>query len=50
MDNGRTSTRARGTATTATAMVAAMTDEEKRWCLDGDAPFWAGLTYLAEAG
>jgi beta-glucosidase len=31
-------------------MVAAMTDEEKRWCLDGDAPFWAGLTYLAEAG
>ena len=27
-----------------------MTEEEKRWCLDGDAPFWAGLTYLAEAG
>ncbi len=50
MDNGRTSTPARGTTPSAAAMVAAMTDEEKRWCLDGDAPFWAGLTYLAEAG
>jgi beta-glucosidase len=29
------------------AVVAAMTDDEKLWCLDGDAPFWAGLSYLA---
>jgi beta-glucosidase len=50
MDKGRTNTPAEGTATKAADMVAAMTDEEKRWCLDGDAPFWAGLTYLAEAG
>ena len=34
----------------AAAVVAAMTPDEKLWCLDGDAPFWAGLTYLAEAG
>jgi beta-glucosidase-like glycosyl hydrolase len=27
-----------------------MTADEKLWCLDGDAPFWAGLTYLGEAG
>ncbi len=27
-----------------------MTAEEKLWCLDGDAPLWAGLTYLGEAG
>jgi beta-glucosidase len=27
-----------------------MTPDEKRWCLDGDAPFWAGLTYLGESG
>jgi beta-glucosidase len=32
------------------AIVATMTEDEKLWCLDGDAPFWAGLTYLAEAG
>jgi beta-glucosidase len=50
MDNGRTTRPAEGTATKAADMVAAMTDGEKRWCLDGDAPFWAGLTYLAEAG
>jgi beta-glucosidase-like glycosyl hydrolase len=31
-------------------LVAAMTDDEKLWCLDGDAPFWAGLTYLGESG
>jgi beta-glucosidase-like glycosyl hydrolase len=31
-------------------IVAAMTAQEKLWCLDGDAPFWAGLTYLGEAG
>ena len=27
-----------------------MTPEEKLWCLDGDAPFWAGLVYLSEQG
>jgi beta-glucosidase len=27
-----------------------MTEAEKLWCLDGDAPFWAGITYLAEGG
>ena len=27
-----------------------MTPDEKLWCLDGDAPFWAGLTYLSESG
>jgi beta-glucosidase len=34
----------------ARAMVATMTGQEKLWCLDGDAPFWAGLTYLGEGG
>ena len=34
----------------ARATVAAMTPDEKLWCLDGDAPFWAGLTYLGEQG
>ncbi len=32
------------------ATVASMTPDEKLWCLDGDAPFWAGLTYLGEQG
>jgi beta-glucosidase len=27
-----------------------MSKDEKLWCLDGDAPFWAGLGYLAESG
>ena len=31
-------------------IVAGMTTDEKLWCLDGDAPFWAGLTYLSESG
>lgn len=31
-------------------VVAAMTPEERLWCLDGDAPTWAGLTFLAEDG
>jgi beta-glucosidase len=35
---------------TARRTVEAMTDDEKLWCLDGDAPFWAGLTYLGEGG
>ncbi len=34
----------------ARAVVASMTPDEKLWCLDGDAPFWAGLTYLGEGG
>jgi beta-glucosidase len=34
----------------ARALVEAMTDDEKLWCLDGDAPFWAGLTYLGRGG
>jgi beta-glucosidase len=34
----------------ARAVVQTMTDDEKLWCLDGDAPFWAGLTYLGEGG
>jgi len=32
------------------ATVASMTPDEKLWCLDGDAPFWAGLAYLSEQG
>jgi beta-glucosidase len=27
----------------AATLVEAMTAEERRWCLDGDVPFWAGL-------
>jgi beta-glucosidase len=34
----------------ARAMVAKMTDEEKLWCLDGDGPCWAGLSYLNKGG
>ncbi len=30
--------------------MAAMTPDEKLWCLDGDAPFWAGLVYLSKQG
>jgi beta-glucosidase len=39
-----------GAADGARAVVAAMTPDEKLWCLDGDAPFWAGLVYLSEQG
>ena len=35
---------------TASEIVAEMTEDEKLWCLDGDAPFWAGLTYLGQGG
>jgi beta-glucosidase len=31
-------------------LVATMTDDEKLWCLDGDAPAWAGLTFLQGGG
>src|SRR4051812_45338664 len=34
----------------AAALVEAMTDEERRWCLDGDVPFWAGLEDLGVGG
>ena len=34
----------------ARTIVADMTNDEKLWCLDGDAPFWSGLTYLSEQG
>ena len=30
----------------ARSLVAALTREERLWCLDGDAPTWAGLTFL----
>ena len=30
-------------------LVAAMTSEERLWCLDGDAPTWAGLAFLASS-
>lgn len=34
----------------ARAVVAAMTPEERLSCLDGDAPTWAGLGFLADSG
>jgi beta-glucosidase len=34
----------------AAGLVALMTDEERRWCLDGDLPFWAGLGDLGTGG
>lgn len=34
----------------ARALVAAMTPGERLWCLDGDAPTWAGLEYLGGGG
>jgi len=34
----------------AAALVAEMTDDERAWCLDGDVPFWAGLTDLGRGG
>jgi beta-glucosidase len=37
-------------AEAAWAVVAAMTPDERLWCLDGDAPTWAGLGFLAESG
>lgn len=37
-------------ATAAAQVVGAMTDEELLWCLDGDAPTWAGLEFLGRGG
>jgi beta-glucosidase len=34
----------------AAALVETMTPEERLWCLDGDVPFWAGLTDLGGGG
>lgn len=35
-------------ADAARALVARMTPEERLWCLDGDAPTWAGLHFLTQ--
>jgi beta-glucosidase len=37
-------------AAEAAELVAAMTPAERRWCLDGDLPFWAGLSDLGRGG
>lgn len=37
-------------ADAAQRLVEAMTPEERLWCLDGDAPTWAGLAFLGEGG
>lgn len=34
----------------ASQLVATLTADERLWCLDGDAPTWAGLTYLGHDG
>ena len=36
--------------TAARTVVAAMTPDERLWCLDGDLPFWAGLADLGTGG
>jgi beta-glucosidase len=43
---------ASGTAPTeaARALVAALTPDERLWCLDGDGPAWAGLGFLGRDG
>ena len=35
-------------ADVARALVAALTPEERLWCLDGDAPTWAGLGFMTK--
>ena len=37
-------------AAAAKALVASLTPHERLWCLDGDAPTWAGLKFLGEGG
>ena len=45
------STRSTGTPTAAAAaLVATLSEYEKLWCLDGDAPTWAGLKFLGGDG
>jgi beta-glucosidase len=34
----------------AEALVAAMTEQERRWCLDGDHPFWAAIGEMGAGG
>ena len=34
----------------ASVLVDQMTEEERRWCLDGDHPFWADLTEMGQGG
>lgn len=50
-DDARTAVRS-GTAPAEAArqLVAGMTPEERLWCLDGDAPTWAGLRFLSSDG
>ena len=50
-EDARTALAAGGDAVAlAHEILTAMTPEEKLLCLDGDAPFWAGLTYLGSGG
>ena len=50
-DDARAAVRAGTSADdAAAALVAALTPDERLWCLDGDAPTWAGLSFLAEGG
>ena len=37
-------------AAEAAALVEAMTEDERRWCLDGDVPFWSGIEDLGVGG
>ena len=37
-------------ADAAKALVASLSPHERLWCLDGDAPTWAGLKFLGEGG
>lgn len=37
-------------ADAAAGLVARMTEDERRWCLDGDLPFWAGLADMGTGG
>ena len=34
----------------ARGLVSQMTEDERRWCLDGDQPFWAGITDMTQGG
>lgn len=50
-DVARAAVAAGGSARAAAAtVVAAMTPDEKLWCLDGDAPTWVGLKFLGGGG
>lgn len=50
-DEAREAVRRGGDAAVVAAqVVGAMTAEERLWCLDGDAPTWAGLAFLGADG